>query len=73
MVGQVYPKGIDTKKENTMTHQGDCTLPLELLEQVAEQGLDYFPELIRIVINAAIQAERQNYLGVNPYVRSIER
>ena len=56
-----------------MTHQNDCTLPVELLEQVAEQGLDYLPELIRIVINSAMQAERQKYLGVSPYVRSNER
>ena len=56
-----------------MTHQDDCTLPSELLEQVAEQGLDYLPELIRIVINTAMQAERQKYLGVSPYVRSNER
>jgi len=56
-----------------MTHQDDCTLPVEILEQVAEQGLDYLPELIRIVINTAMQAERQKYLGVSPYVRSNER
>ena len=56
-----------------MTHQDDCTLPSELLEQIAEQGLDYLPELIRIVINTAMQAERQKYLGVSPYVRSNER
>ena len=56
-----------------MTHQYDCTLPSELLEQVAEQGLDYLPELIRIVINTAMRAERQKYLGVSPYVRSNER
>jgi putative transposase len=73
MVGQVYPKGNHTKKENTMTHQDDCTLPLELLEQIAEQGLDYLPELVRIVVNTAMQAERQKYLGVSPYVRSNER
>jgi hypothetical protein len=34
------------KKERTMTYQDDFTLPTELLEQVAEQGLDYLPELI---------------------------
>ena len=56
-----------------MTHQDDCTLPSELLEQIAEQGLDYLPELIRIVINTAMQAERQKYLGVSPYVRSNDR
>ena len=53
-----------------MTYQNDCTLPKELLEQIAEQGLDYLPELIRVVVNTAMQAERQQYLGVSPYERS---
>jgi putative transposase len=61
------------KKENTMTYQDDFTLPTELLEQVAEQGLDFLPELIRIVINNAMQVERQKYLGVGPYERSTAR
>jgi len=69
----VYPKGYATKKENTMTYQDDFTLPTELLEQVAEQGLDFLPELIRIVINTAMQVERQKYLGVGPYERSTKR
>jgi len=30
-----------------MTYQTDCTLPDELLEQIADQGLDVFPKLIR--------------------------
>jgi transposase-like protein len=69
----VYPKGYDTKKEYTMTYQADCTLPNELLEQISAQGLDFLPELIRIVINNAMQIERQKYLGVGPYERSDER
>lgn len=56
-----------------MTYQDDFTLPTELLEQVAEQGLDFLPELIRIVINTAMQVERQKHLGVGPYERSVER
>lgn len=56
-----------------MTYQHDCTLPNEILEQIAEQGLDYLPELIRVVINAAMKAERQQYLGVAPYERSERR
>src|SRR5574341_1224354 len=56
-----------------MTYQDDFTLPTELLEQVAEQGLDFLPDLIRIVINTAMQAERQKHLGVGPYERSAER
>jgi transposase-like protein len=56
-----------------MTYQDDFTLPTELLEQVAEQGLDFVPELIRVVINTAMQIERQKHLGVGPYERSVER
>ena len=56
-----------------MTYQNDCTLPNEIVEQIAEQGLDYLPELIRIVVNAAMKAERQQYLGVAPYERSEQR
>src|SRR5512139_2657080 len=56
-----------------MTYQNDFTLPTELLEQVAEQGLDFLPELIRIVINTAMQIERQKHLGVGPYERSANR
>ena len=41
-----------------MSYQTDCTLPDSLLEQIAEQGLGILPELIRIVINRAMQAER---------------
>jgi transposase-like protein len=53
-----------------MTYQEDFTLPIEIQEQVVEHGLDYLPELIRIVINTAMQAERQKHLGVEPYERS---
>jgi putative transposase len=56
-----------------MTYQDNFTLPTELLKQVAEQGLDFLPEMIRIVINTAMQAERQKYLGVGPYERSNRR
>ena len=45
-----------------MTYQADCTLPNELLEQVSEQGLDFLPELIRIVINNAIRLNDRNIL-----------
>jgi transposase-like protein len=56
-----------------MTYQGDFTLPTELLEQIGASGFDVVPELIRIVINAAMQAERQQYLGAAPYQRTPER
>lgn len=56
-----------------MTYPNDCTLPNELLERINEQGLDYLPDLIRVVVNAAMKAERQQYLGVVPYERSEKR
>ncbi len=56
-----------------MTHQADCTLSPALLEQLATDGLDALPELIRSIINTAMQVERQRYLGAAPYERSPER
>jgi len=56
-----------------MTYQNDFTLPTELLEQIAVEGLEVLPELIQIVINAAMRAERQSYLGAGLYERSTER
>lgn len=56
-----------------MTYQSDFTLPAEIVEQVAEHGFDILPELIRIVFNSAMQAEREQYLGAAPYQRSSER
>lgn len=56
-----------------MTYKRDCTLPDELLEQVAAQGLESLPELLRIVINAAMVAEREKHLGAKAYERSEDR
>ena len=56
-----------------MTYQTDCTLPDSLLEQIAEQGLGILPELVRIVVNTAMQAEREAYLGAAAYERTDSR
>jgi putative transposase len=56
-------------KENKMTHQNDYTFPPELLEQ----GLDGIPELLRIIINHTMQAERSKYLQAGNYERTEER
>jgi transposase-like protein len=56
-----------------MTYRNDFTVPAELMEQVAEQGLEILPELIRIVLNAAMQAERSEYLQAEPYQHTDER
>ena len=56
-----------------MTYQPDFTLHAEFLEQISSQGLDFIPELVRILVNAAMRAERETYLGAEPYQRSNER
>jgi len=56
-----------------MTYCNDFTLPAELLEQVQEQGLEVLPELIRIVLNAAMQAERSKHFQAAPYQQTPER
>jgi len=56
-----------------MTYQSHCTLPEEILEQIAAEGMEALPELIRILINEAMRLEREQYLGAGPYERSPER
>jgi transposase-like protein len=56
-----------------MTYQANCTLPEEILEQIAAEGLEALPELIRVLINEAMRLERDQYLGARPYERSPER
>ena len=56
-----------------MTYQIDSTLSREILEKIATDGLDCVPEMIRVMINAAMRAERENYLGAAPYKRHEER
>ncbi len=56
-----------------MTYHEDFTLPAELLEQVQEQGLDVLPELIRVIINTAMRAERAEHLNSEPYQHNPER
>jgi len=56
-----------------MTYQDDFTLPTELLERISDEGFDVLPELIRQMINSAMQLERQRHLGARPYERTAER
>ena len=56
-----------------MTYQNNFTLQPEIMEQIAGQGLEYLPELIRSIVNAAMKVERQRHLGAAPYERNEER
>jgi transposase-like protein len=52
-----------------MTHQNDYTFAAELVEK----GLDGLPEMMRILINQAMQAERSKYLQADEYERTEDR
>ncbi len=56
-----------------MTYEKDYTISEELMEEVCEQGLDALPELMRIVVNAAMYIERQKHIGAGSYERTPER
>jgi putative transposase len=75
MVGLVYPSRSKNPQiwSKTMTYQEDFTLPIELLELIATNDFHVIPELIRIVFNATMQAERQRYVRAAPYQRTLER
>src|SRR4030066_2449000 len=52
-----------------MTHQNDYTLT----NLLAEKGLVAVPELLRVLINNAMQAERSKYLQAEEYERTEDR
>ena len=56
-----------------MIYENNCTLPKEYLEQFIKQGLEGLPDLIRTLVNEAMQIERENFLRAKPYERSQER
>ncbi len=56
-----------------MIYKSDCTLPKEYLEQLTSNGLDGLADMIRLLINQAMQVERDKYLNAKPYERSDKR
>ena len=56
-----------------MTYQNDFTLSAPLLEQLSANGLDALPALFQVLLNAAMQIERQKHLGAAPHERTEER
>ena len=56
-----------------MTYHDDFTLSVPLLEQLTSQGLDALPDLFRVLLNAAMQIERQNHLGAALHERTEQR
>ena len=56
-----------------MTYQNDFTLPEALLEQVSNDGLSGLPDLLGLLLNAAMQLERQRHLHAQPHERTEQR
>jgi len=56
-----------------MIYNNNCTLPKEYLEQLTAEGFGSLPEMIRVLVNEAMQIERSKYLNAKPYQRSHER
>jgi len=56
-----------------MIYKSDCTLPKEYLEQLTEQGLEELPNMIRVLVNQAMQIEKENYLQAKSYERNENR
>jgi putative transposase len=56
-----------------MTYQNDFTLSEALLEQLTTSGLEALPTLFQVLLNAAMQIERQKHLGAAPHERTEQR
>ena len=56
-----------------MTYQNEFTLSEALLGQLTAEGLEALPTLFQVLLNAAMQIERQKHLGAAPHERTQER
>jgi transposase-like protein len=50
-----------------MTEHSHYTLPAEWLDHIQAQGLEALPDLLTILLNAAMRAEREHHLRARPY------
>jgi transposase-like protein len=56
-----------------MTEQMHYTVPAAWLELIQAQGWEALPALLTLLINAAMRAERDAYLGAGRYERAPDR
>ena len=56
-----------------MTHQNDYSLSAGTIEELTRNGLDAVPEMMRVLLNSVMQAERAKYLQAGEYERTEER
>ena len=56
-----------------MTHQENHNLSTSMIEELAQNGLEVIPELVRVILNNVMQAERSQYLQAKAYERTEDR
>lgn len=56
-----------------MTDPTYSTLPDDLLESIADNGLEALPDAFRLLLNAAMLLERQKHLQARPHERTEQR
>ena len=56
-----------------MTHQENYNLSSSTVEELTQNGLEAIPELVRVILNNVMQAERSQYLQAKAYERTEDR
>ena len=56
-----------------MTHQEDYNLSSDVIEELSQNGINAIPDLLRVLLNNAMQAERSKYLQAGEYERTEDR
>ncbi len=56
-----------------MTYPHHFTIPVEIMERISHEGLEYIPQIIEQLMNVAMKAEREEYLRAGSYERKEER
>ena len=56
-----------------MTHQENNNLSSSTVEELTQNGLEAVPELVRVILNSVMQAERSQYLQAKVYERTEDR
>jgi len=56
-----------------MTHQENYNLSSSTIEDLNRYGLEAVPELVRVLLNSVMQAERSKYIQAEEYERTEER
>jgi len=56
-----------------MTHQQNYNLSSEVIEELSQNGINAIPDLLRVLLKNAMQAERSKYLQAGEYERTKDR